>query len=569
MDNTTSKTFLADKSAIELGQQLEHKPVFGKNVEIEATVLHIAEELIDGWECVAEVVPSLQLDFSWFSIGTVEAICRPLRHSRQLRSGDEVLLDRVSCYLGIAVAACWQHIPEVTAVKVSWDDAERELVCSMRGGRLLGAEEEFRVNLRTLVAGIVVTPPVGKIAVMGDLAVQSQAEHGILSAVMLGVFAGITPHGIGALAKVSLENAGEYVLAAERYLAETCREHYGRIYTDELLGAELDLYLQQVIFPPFGSGKFEPFPGVLATTHVLRYLINNKALFSEMIDLSKNMLLSSDEQISSLGFCLLGTLMGRSPCEELQAFVDASPNVALSLRPAMIAARHQLGKPFDWQSLLELGMEEDALNLLETERQLGLLPLWVMPSAFLLKQEFSELHLALSWSALEKVRQLVAGYEKQGFVDVVLKELDLYCALIVGDRGGAEARVKELKDMDAASRSPWRQFLFGWELLERDCEDDALELFETAIDNVGLDRWSLMIVGEKLFLCYQQRGEVEKSLKLVNKVTERAGFSITWRMFEASVYNEMGDEDSVSEIQESLLKYAGIDSRVLTWLLEG
>lgn len=535
---------------------------------IQEEVREVAEEFRGAWASILSPIPSLQLDYSWPSIGILDLLSYHLRTREQYTEVDVEIARGMAAYLAVIAYNCWSRFPNNPEIQVRFaETSDRQIVISASGAPCFEEGKSFSVPITSSIARILEDPP-QPFPVFERFCRSVSPEDNLLSLFALGLFSGLTPYGSGGWEKLTVVQFQANLRSAEEFLATSSAAYYKSTHPYEYIGQSSMLYLNQLILPP--AFYDEPAPACRATQMLCRYFKKQQIEKEEIRRVALNLAASPDELISSTGFAVASALMDEKLSLRLRALCESKRHFVPLLRPAVLIARQELDLPVDWLQLAKEGRTDEALSLFIIERHLALLPLVELPATLLISEDYYELADALCWQraeeALEITKKLINSQPEvdeltlqAAFLLLALKRYDEAEESLLGyEKLGPSsdyfrARLWELQAILALARDELREALLYFERVFRRLPESPLH--RTVIcSNYA---WTLLNLGR-----------IEEAAEVAAKARDKSFLSLGLELNYYDILCQLNRNEEAEEVFELIAKYACNDRRVFQEILQ-
>ena len=123
---------------------------------IQESVQKLADEFTQWWKPFHEGYSQLELDYTWPSVGVIDALLFPVRRAEELEDYHRYLLAASGAYLGVMAYRCWSKFPNV---ELSLYQTDYGIYLETTGGEFLSANEKVSIDLTQKLYQAVCTPP--------------------------------------------------------------------------------------------------------------------------------------------------------------------------------------------------------------------------------------------------------------------------------------------------------------------------------------------------------------------------------------------------------------------------
>lgn len=509
--------------------------------------------------------PEYQLDLTWPSIGTVDLFTSTLRKKKSLNEAEVEFLHGASALIAGIASDAWKHFPDSLEVSVAFDEQRGGVVLEARGGGFLAEGESQEVALSSALGEILRELPHSFSYFQRHTRLLPE-DYNFVSLFAGGVAAGLSPYGKGGWRKKSLKHFSHYLGTAEQYLARTSADYYKRVFPNEPIGAESELYLANLLLPP--ATIAEPFPSARGVRSVLEYVREKNIASSELPTLFENLARSPDELISSVGFVLSAALCSAEPKPRLVAIGKSKSQVTPKLRPALQIALGELKREKDWFDVFKRGDIPRAQSIADKEATLGFLPYLFFPLDRLRDEALLSTVEALSWSDLAAAEIALAGARDATTLTSDGELLYVFLLYLMGD----VKRAREVLNQFVLDNSGDYSNLEDVYFLEAHClrhegkKEKALKLFQKASEQDIPDIRRKVLYGHHYAGVLLELGEHKQALRELNRLITYEPFSVDIKLDCIAAFRALGDSESVEQELKDLSAYATSDRRVFAQL---
>lgn len=316
--------------------------------------------------------PGAQLDGTWPSLGTLDALTESSRRKSELSRFEEEVISGSAAYIAVLAHECLESF----GAKVVVEDRGYGVILRVTEGPRIGAGEQVIMLVEAELKKLLKEMP-NPFPVMNEFGRVIAPGQSVISPFAIGLCTGLFPAAQGPWKQLTADEWKDQLDHVTRHLARSCAENYGRIYAEESFGQVAEMYLNDLVFPPMLAA--EDWPARLATRGLCAFLREYKLPRPNMLQLTMNLARSGDELISNAGFAAHAAILdGEYPSPDFVAMAQSKGIFVAMLRPALLEARLSLGLGGEW-----LGSEkatEKMERIVEFEQKMGFLPWLNIPA---------------------------------------------------------------------------------------------------------------------------------------------------------------------------------------------
>lgn len=524
---------------------------------ISASVQETATLFKERWHSYLKVSPSLVLDDSYLSLGVLDLLTFSLRLNRELSPQLDSVLKGVAAYLSVIVHNTWLAVTSDVEV-VNGDDG---ICIEARGGEYINEGEDVQLYIEKDVRNLIAELP-HRIPILHGFSRSIIFSSNIFSLFGCGMVMGLYPSIRGTWEFRDPQKHDECSGLLIKSLAKQAADSYKRIFPNEPLGQNEELYLCDLIYPPFFMD--EPYPGVRSVTKLCEFFKDNKVTKEQILSLGYNLSFSPDEILSCIGLVLYSACVDSSLPPEIISCAEVKSDFMGLLRGAMIYVRETLELGDDW--IIEgIRSEKDEIRFL-VEADLGFIP-WLYLDEARIKKDVKE-------GSLKEFLIALANFDD--------KEAIQKCnSLLENDPGDISLRIQRIrlemlnKDFQKSAdlcqallsepdsdKNPRFFNLWGLCMLQLGDIDKAARYFKAAIaasssltcihsDLENNLAWSLML-----------KGEYESALVHIEEGLCCARNPVTLLLNKCHILYSLGRTEELDSIRKRLFALAPCDRRV-------
>lgn len=507
-------------------------------------------------------MPQHELDMTWPSFGSLDYLTFPLRFRQQYTPADMNSIHGAAMYIAGLAYDCWSNFPDKLHIELkAAPGSQHDVLLTAQGGKMMEHHESVKINVSKALRAILQQPP-RQFPLINKVTRQIHPYQNIISPFAIGLMSGLSEAIEGPWKLIPPEKFKPYTLPAENFLAASSAAYYKRVYPHEEIGQSPELYKNRLIFPP--AGYDEPFQCCKAVSATLSYLKRMNLSDDEIEDVALNLGSSPDETISNVGFAIAAAKSGLRPSGRLIGIAASKENFAAELRPAVMVARDIFGKTEDWLVALDKGDHQTAMQYVDVEKRLGILPLLWFSVKHITNPAFRPVLDPVVWADPRGIIDEIEKIEKNGPVpdDLLLERVFILIAWNEADQAEmlleqfSKTRIREYQE-------PHNFFeLQGLLAAHRGNHEQAVKAFEKASSYKIEDlHRKIRIHGNYVWSLIMNKRYAD-ALKAAETVLTVEPAQVTQRLNRALALQSVGgDAEAIREIEE-LAGYAFLDRRV-------
>jgi hypothetical protein len=507
-------------------------------------------------------LPQHELDMTWPSFGSLDMLTFPLRFRQQYTPADMNSIHGAAMYIAGLAYDCWSNFPDKLHIELKpAPGTEYDILLTAQGGKMMEPHESVKINVSKALRDLLQQPP-RQFPLMYKATRQIHPYQNIISPFAISIMAGTSEAIEGPWKLVKAEQFRSYTLVAENLLAISSAQYYKRVHPHEEIGQSPELYKNRLIFPP--AGYDEPFQCCKAVSAVMSYFKRLNLAHDEITDIALNLGGSPDETISNVGFAIAAANSGARPSSRLLGIAASKEHFAAELRPAVMVARETFGKVEDWLTALDKGDHQTALQYVDVEKRLGLLPLLWFSVKHILNPAFRTVLDPIVWAdprgTIDEIEKLERGGSAPD--DLLLQKIFLWISW-----NEVEEAEKALQQFSASRMrdyaEPYNFFeLQGLLAAHKGSHEQAVRFFEKAASyKIDDPHRKLRINGNYVWSLVMARRHSD-ALRVLDGILTTDPAHVTQRLNRASALQAFGEDDEAIKEIEELAEYAFLDRRV-------
>ncbi len=516
----------------------------------------------EAWNPYLDISPLLHLDDTWPTLGVIDLFTFPLRLQDPLSREQHMMLKGCTCYLARMLEQCWGAL----GAEVSLENSAVGVSITAQGGKHIPSGEKVSLNLEQVFRKTHAELPF-PFPVLADKSVMINFDGNIMGLFGLGIFTGLHPAIDGVWKGRSVEEHSAVTDLVVRELARQSAENYARIFPKEELGQVAELYLQGLIYPPFGLDE-EP-PALAAVEGLCKFAEEYKISKERMKLLALNLSRSPNESFSSVGVALAVALWEGFPPPELVAAAQAKGNTVGLLRPAMVKAREKFSGTKDW---MLGGVRTDAEQLqVEIEAELGFLP-WLVLSAKRLREgaddkRIAELLRALCSFDLAEATSIASKFVEEEPADIEMRLQRIKLEMAQGKFPEAQQMFLSLVTEPESDSFPMFFHLWGMCSLELQDPSAALKYFKAGLNMGNVDPRLKSSLANNCAWSSIIKGELFPAMEYIDMALSDCSAPVTTLLNKAHLLWRLGRANEIEPIRRKLFELAPADRRVFATLI--
>ncbi|MDR2338319.1 MAG: hypothetical protein LBE20_06745 [Deltaproteobacteria bacterium] len=522
-------------------------------------ILDITTEFCGTFNIILKGYPQYALDLNYQSLTTINLLLETLRGKTSFSDEENKYLNGCACYLAAMAHDIWAFFPGSQNLDLNLNE-NNEVILSTYGAKYTSEDSPYIINLTRTLKSILVSDT---IMISPEYSKKLNSFENFIAPAFLGIACGFSPYGVGVWTTKKCDDLLEHTAVAVSSLATSTAQTYKKLFPLEKYGAQPELYISGLIYPPTG---FEDYEYAKSALSLIKFKNKNTLDDNEFYTLSKNLARLPDPRISETGL-ICAVSLATADDLDLRLLLD-SKLLHFDIFSAVSKIRPQLSSG-NFLQVLETGELARAVNILELEKTFNLVPYIKFPSYYCQHQHLADLISALYLRNLKSALEALQELERQNKIDLDLFLQKIFIQICLGD---LELAKKELEKIDLQSLpegSPEQGFLLEFTgiiyYLEQDFKNSYNYLMR-ALNIPELAKSEKIIIAENISNILMASQQFDELIKFSNKLEINQLQNLNILINHCLAYLHVEDKKEFREILKNLVQKIPFDKRVFALL---
>lgn len=532
---------------------------------IKASVSGTARALVQRTQQEFAQFPFYQLDdSSLISISVLDRFSLWLRGRNNWLDADRYFVHAIACYIAAMAHDLW--LPAY-GEGVLVDELRGEVFIRITGGEYLAAGQQVTIYIeRELVT--LLQQPQAEVPVLDAFSRTLNFDGPRLSAFALGVLLGPSPYVDGAWSMQPLDYFAAAIKKIVSKLAGQQAAAYARLFPDDAIGADSELYrIGKLIYPP--TLMKEPYPAHDSAMAVLDYAQQRGYQLVDLLPFARNCCLLADERMQLTGLSLLAVANEALPVSAV-ALSESLSMFAPLIRSTVIALRSRLGMLDDWLAAESLD-DSTVIDQLRTEQQLNMLPFLKLSQRFIkssgAKTEIREVIALLVFMRIKEAQTLIQKLVEEDPRLLELRLQALWLESLSAKYQQTEKRIRSLLTEPQADQMPGVYALWARCYAMQGLFADAQRRMRGAYSLVSQGHESFAEYSQHYAMALQSMQQYDEALEVLDRCSDVGATPICYWTTKITLQRALGKSDAAAESLEQLRAIAPYTMSLMRELL--